>query len=62
MDCTHFLDLQNHPTFHPEEKVGQLRNRKRVLCWSAISILTHFQEGKSHRRRIYLEDKAKVVA
>ena len=26
-----FFDLQNHPTFHSEER---LVKRKRVLCWS----------------------------
>ena len=35
MDCIHFVNLQNHPTFKLR---GQLRKRKRVFCWSIYII------------------------
>ena len=34
-----FFNLQNHSSFHSKEKVGQLSKKKRVLCWSIVSIL-----------------------
>ena len=36
---TKILNLQNHPTFQSEERLVELRKRKRVLCWS-ISIIS----------------------
>ena len=40
------FNLQNHPTFHSEEKVGQLSKRKRVLSWSIYIISLRLEEMK----------------
>ena len=37
IDCTNFFNLQNHPTFHPEERLVRLvRGRE---CFNGLSIL-----------------------
>ena len=52
-----FYNLQNNPTFHPEERSVILRKKKRVLCWSIyiislwiaplVDILTHPKSSSS---------------
>ena len=37
-----FSNLQNHPTFHSEDMVGQLSKRMRVLCWSIYIIINKY--------------------